>query len=152
MRFRKDENVLQVTINKWHSWIPASSLLSILETSSFSIFRMIGFAVSPKYGPESSFWQGALFCFCWPSLSSWLVQPHKSRNIYVQAVLLGNPWWLNGKKYTWQCKRLGVDPWVGQFPLRRKWQVTLVFLPGKFCGQRSLAGYSPWSHKELDMT
>ena len=27
-----------------------------------------------------------------------------------------------------------------------------VFLPGEFHGQRSLAGYSPWDHKELDMT
>ena len=27
-----------------------------------------------------------------------------------------------------------------------------VFLPGKSHGQRSLAGYSPWGHKELDMT
>ena len=35
---------------------------------------------------------------------------------------------------------------------RRKWQPTPVFLPGKFHGQRSLAGYSPWSHKESDMT
>ena len=25
------------------------------------------------------------------------------------------------------------------------------FLPGKFRGQRSLAGYSPWARKELDM-
>ena len=28
-------------------------------------------------------------------------------------------------------------------PLSRKWQPTQVFLPGKFHGQRSLAGYSP---------
>ena len=27
-----------------------------------------------------------------------------------------------------------------------------MFLPGKFHGQRSLVGYSPWGHKELDMT
>ena len=27
-----------------------------------------------------------------------------------------------------------------------------VFLPRKFHGQRSLAGYSPWALKELDMT
>ena len=27
-----------------------------------------------------------------------------------------------------------------------------VFLPGKYCGQRSLVGYRPWGHKELDMT
>ena len=29
---------------------------------------------------------------------------------------------------------------------------TPVFLPGKFHGQRSLAGYSPRGHKELDTT
>ena len=34
----------------------------------------------------------------------------------------------------------------------RKWQPTPVFLPGEFHRQRSLAGYSPWSHKESDMT
>ena len=32
---------------------------------------------------------------------------------------------------------------------RRKWQPTPVFLPGKFHGQRNLAGYSPWGHKRL---
>ena len=34
----------------------------------------------------------------------------------------------------------------------RKWQPTLVFLPGEFHIQRSLVGYSPWGHKESDMT
>ena len=29
-------------------------------------------------------------------------------------------------------------------------QPTLVFLPRKSHGQRSLAGYSPWDHKESD--
>ena len=29
---------------------------------------------------------------------------------------------------------------------------TAVFMPGKSCGPRSLVGYSPWGHKELDMT
>ena len=33
-----------------------------------------------------------------------------------------------------------------------KWQPTPVFSPGKSHGYRSLAGYSPWSHKESDMT
>ena len=36
--------------------------------------------------------------------------------------------------------------------LRRKWQPIPVFLPGKSHGQRSLVGYSPWGHKELDVT
>ena len=35
---------------------------------------------------------------------------------------------------------------------RRKLQAAPVFLPGKSHGQRSLAGYNPWGHKELDMT
>ena len=32
-----------------------------------------------------------------------------------------------------------------------QWQPTPIFLPGKSHGQRILAGYSPWGHKELDM-
>ena len=31
-----------------------------------------------------------------------------------------------------------------------KWQPTPVLLPGKFHGQRSLVGCSPWGHKKLD--
>ena len=37
-------------------------------------------------------------------------------------------------------------------PLRRKRQSTPVFLPGESHGQRSLVGYSPQGHKELDTT
>ena len=39
-----------------------------------------------------------------------------------------------------------VDNW------RRKWQPTLVFLPGESHGQRSLVGYSPWGCKESETT
>ena len=42
------------------------------------------------------------------------------------------------------------DPWVGKILWHRKWQPTPVFLSGKFHGQRSLVGYSPWGSKELD--
>ena len=41
------------------------------------------------------------------------------------------------------------DPWVRKSPWRRKWQPTSVFLPGKFHGGRSLAGYSPWGRKRV---
>ena len=34
-----------------------------------------------------------------------------------------------------------------EIPWRRKWTPTPVFFPGKFHGQRSLAGYSPWDHR-----
>ena len=40
----------------------------------------------------------------------------------------------------------------GGIPCRRKGQPTPVFLTGESHGQRSLAGYSPWGHKESDMT
>ena len=49
-------------------------------------------------------------------------------------------------------RRLGFHPWVRKIPWSRKWQPTLVFLPGKFHGQRSLAGYSPWGHKASGTT
>ena len=39
-----------------------------------------------------------------------------------------------------------------EIPQRTEWQPTPVFLPGEFHGQRSLAGYSPWGHKESDTT
>ena len=38
------------------------------------------------------------------------------------------------------------DPW------RREWQPSPVFLLGESHGQRSLAGYSPWSHQESGTT
>ena len=47
---------------------------------------------------------------------------------------------------------VGSIPGTGRFPWRREQQPTPVFLPGKSYGQRSLVGYSPWGHKELDMT
>ena len=49
-------------------------------------------------------------------------------------------------------KRHRFSPCVGKLPCRRKWPPTLIFLPGAFHGQRSLAGYSPWRRKESDMT
>ena len=33
------------------------------------------------------------------------------------------------------------DPWVGKIPWSGKWRRSSLFLPGKFCGQRSLEGY-----------
>ena len=56
---------------------------------------------------------------------------------------------------TCQCKRhkkWGFDPWVGKIPWSRKWQSAPVLFPGEFHGQRSLADYCPWGHKESDMT
>ena len=58
----------------------------------------------------------------------------------------------DGKESPCNAGDQGFDPWIRKIPWRRKWQSTPVFLPGEFHGQRSLVVYSPWGHKELDMT
>ena len=45
-----------------------------------------------------------------------------------------------------------VQSWVGKIPWRKEWQLTPVFLPGEFHGQRSPVDYSPWGCKESNMT
>ena len=64
----------------------------------------------------------------------------------------GIPGGSDGKESACQCKRPGFDLWVRKMPWRREWQPTPVFLPGESRGQRRLAGYSPFSHKESDTT
>ena len=49
-----------------------------------------------------------------------------------------------------QEKRIRSVGW--EDPQRRQWQPTLVFLPGKPHGQKSLVGYYPWGCKESEMT
>ena len=58
----------------------------------------------------------------------------------------------DGKRPACNAGAVGSIPGLERFPWRREWLPTLVFLPGDFHGQRSLAGYSPWGHKESDMT
>ena len=41
----------------------------------------------------------------------------------------------------------GSIPGPGRSPGERNGKPTLVFLPEKSHGQRSLAGYSPWDHR-----
>ena len=65
------------------------------------------------------------------------------------------PGGLDGKESACQCRKqekYGLAPWVRKIPCRRKWQPAPVFLPGKFHGERSLMGYSPWGHEESDTT
>ena len=49
-------------------------------------------------------------------------------------------------------KRHRFSLWVRKIFWRRAWHPIPVFLPGKFHGQRSLVGWSPWGCKESDMT
>ena len=81
--------------------------------------------------------------------------------ILIKAVVLclcminkGLPWWLSAKESACSAgdKEMQVQSLGQEDPWRRKWQPTPVFLPGRFHGQKSLAGYSPQGHKESDTT
>ena len=51
-----------------------------------------------------------------------------------------------------QCRSPGFNHRVGKILWRREWVPIPVYFPEELHGQRSLAGYSPWGHKESDMT
>ena len=78
---------------------------------------------------------------------SW--KQRSTRTVFYWASLYTDNWTV---KNHLQWGRLGFHPWVRKIHWRREWLSTPVFLPGKFQEQRSLAGYSPWSCKESDMT
>ena len=101
----------------------------------------------------------------WPHPSLLPLCPHISSlhlhlcsrlgNKFILNIFLGFPGGTSGKELACQCrrqKRSRFYPWVGKMPWRRNWHPIPVFLPGKFHGQRSLVGYSPWGHKESDTT
>ena len=62
----------------------------------------------------------------------------------VPIVLMGVP---SGTS-AGEVRDAGSTPGSGRSICSRKWQPTPVFLPGKFQGQRSLAGCSSQDHKE----
>ena len=68
-----------------------------------------------------------------------------------KLVDVGLPWWVSGRVSTCQCRRHRFYPWVRKIPRRRKRQPTLVVLPGKSHGQRSLVGYILKGLKESDI-
>ena len=89
-----------------------------------------------------------------PNLKHSLICYHSILNYLVISTYWGFPGGISGKESACQCRRHkkhGFNSWRKK-PWSRKWQPTSAFLPGKFHGQRSRVGYSPWGHKELDMT
>ena len=50
------------------------------------------------------------------------------------------------------CMHGCVFGYVCVLPRRRQWRPTLVLLPGKSHGWRSLVGWSPWGREDSDTT
>ena len=113
----------------WHVWVPVETQLSLKMRPSYYI-------------------QNIFPCFQESIWNDWnLNQSDESRinQTLVQDFRL--PQWLSGKEPACQCRGRGFDRWVGKILQRKKWQLTPVFLPGKFHGQRRLASYTPWGRK-----
>ena len=94
-------------------------------------------------------------------LNLWLIQIRGARFIVIVCTSLVAqscltfvtlPRGSGGKESPCNAGDLGLIFGLGRIPWRREWKPTSGFLPGEFHGQRSLAGYSPWCHKELDVT
>ena len=69
-------------------------------------------------------------------------------NLITTEFALGFPAGPDDKESACNAGNPGLIPGSGRSPEGDP----PVFLPGEFHGQRSLAGYTPWGHKELDMT
>ena len=77
-----------------------------------------------------------MFCFL-----SGSVELQQRMGMHPVPLLLFPRMGLSGKEATYQCRRLGFDPWVRKIHWRKKWCPTPVFLSGKSHKQRSLLGY-----------
>ena len=65
---------------------------------------------------------------------------------------MGFPGGSDGKESACDARDLGSIPGLGRFPGEGNGNLLQFFWLENPHGQRSLAGYSPWSHKELDTT
>ena len=143
-------------------------MLVLLKSQSPSLFPLINFPFLawvpsslsfPLHSPynveyvSKCFWTWTMLwiLFRWFSHGHYL----KGRN-HLQPLSpfekIRHPWRPSQERICLLCRRPGFNPWVRKFPWRRKWQLTPVFLPEESHGQRNLAGYSPWGHKESDTT
>ena len=74
-----------------------------------------------------------------------------SLSLFKRA-LRGFPGGSDGKVSVYNAGDLGLIPGLGRSPGEGNGKPTLVLLPGRSHGQRSLVGYSPWGRKASDVT
>ena len=79
---------------------------------------------------------------------------HSKDSIKFHLYWIGFPGGSDHKESSCNAGDPGSIPGLVQslLPWRREWQPTPIFLPGKFHGQRSLAGYNSWGCQESDMS
>ena len=120
---------------------------SALTTNSMGLKRDSNYGGGD--GPQKLIRMPNMCINYWPLLSAFL-------SVTWGLVLDSQTWGFrsgsDGQRICVLRRRPRFDPWVGKMPWRRKWKPIPVFLPGKYHGQRSLLGYSPWGrNKQLSM-
>ena len=114
--------------------------------ASYGIYSFSSFSILVPWMPENSHPGFVHFSFLSLVFHSWGQRERRFKAETSFSHMVKNPSANAGNK-----KRCRLDPWVRKIPWSRKWQPTPIFLPGESHGQRSLVGYIPWGHKELDM-
>ena len=133
-----------LTVACEHHWAQLCSLCAQVPAGVFRIRH-------GTQGPQC-LWQQGRGAVLVKQQTLTLSQRKSIGRVGVPPIIQGFPGSSVVKKSTCQYTRYGFNPWVRRIPWRRKWQPTPMFLPGKSQGQRHLAGYCPWDHKESDMT
>ena len=72
-------------------------------------------------------------------------------NCFSKSFIVVFPGGSESKESTCTAGDLRPFPWLERSPGEGYDNPTPVFLPGESHGQKSLAGYSPWGHKQSDM-
>ena len=121
----------------FHSWVFACYINEIIPYISFCIWLLYSMSclLDPSKARVGKLWPCHLF-----------LKTQFHRNIAMPTCWHDFPGSSGGNESVSNVGDLDIIPW------RREWLRIPVFLPGEFHGQRSLAGYSSWGHKELDTT
>ena len=147
-----------------HIYLPVANFINTFFTSLLTGVKMLGEAAQEfDYGVTT---HGQVVCEFLPYSISPLHLNHISPVLYLCSLrsyqkgishsslnIIFNhfPGSSNGEEST--CRAGSWLRSLGQkSPRKGEWLSTPVFLPRELHGQRSLVGYSPWSHKESDMT
>ena len=86
----------------------------------------------------------------WWATVLWVTVRYNCGDSMHTGCVCGFPWWFRWWRICLQCRRHSFNPWVGKTLQSSEWQPPPVFLPGESRGQKSLVGYSPQGHRELD--
>ena len=117
--------------------------------------QSIGWNFSFRFSPSNEYSRLISFRVDWFNLLAIqgmlksLLQPHSSKASLLQCSVF----WRASLAAKTVKNPPGFDSWVGKIPGRRAWQPNPVFLLGESPWTKESGGlYSPWGHKELDMT